>query len=247
MRNTKIELIFSSKAMEQMPENQGHGKTWEKDIGVNVYKATLAELDTVSHTAPIDVPRAFNRLEGIDISIKVSGKDTIDMADVIRVYDEVSNGETIHMTVVLWEQKDSSTKKLKSITEVDLTNSVTLLFGSVKREQLVNLVTAAKAVGKVRAEISKEQRLEQIASAYSMRDELHKLSGFMHLHLMFYTNNPSRVQGQFTQFRRFLQENPSLIIAKSDTCEFRGGKIAEEIVSTKRIRHKKPAPDSAPH
>ena len=230
-----------------MPENQGHGKTWEKDLGLNVYKATEAELATVSHTAPIDVPRAFNRLEGIDVSIKVSGKDTIDMADIVRVFDEVSSGEKFHVTVVLWEQNSPTTKKLKSITEGDLTNSVELMFGSVKREQLVDLVTAAKAVGKVRPTVTAEERARQISSAYAMRDELHRLSGFMHIHLMFYTNTASRVQGQFTRFRQFVAENPGRLVAESQTCEFRGGRIANEIPSTKRVRNKKPGPDSAPH
>ena len=221
-----------------MPENQGHGKIWEKDLGLNVYKATREELATVSHTAPIDIPSNFNRIDGIDISIKVSGKDTIDMADVVRVFDEVSNDQKIHMTVVHWEKKDATTKKLKSITEVDLTKSVTLLFGNVTREQLVELVKITKAVGKVRPAVSAEQRASQISSAYVMRDELHKISGIMHFHLMFYTNNPSRVQGQFTQFSKFVKENPERLIASSENGEFRGGKITEEIASTPRQRKK---------
>lgn len=221
-----------------MPENQGHGKIWEKDLGLNVYKATREELDTVSHTAPIDIPSNFNRIDGIDISIKVSGKDTIDMADVVRVFDEVSNDQKIHMTVVHWEKKDATTKKLKSITEVDLTKSVTLLFETVTREQLVELVKITKTVGKVRHDVSAEQRASQISSAYAMRDELHKISGIMHFHLMFYTNNPSRVQGQFTQFSKFVKENPERLIASSENGEFRGGKITEEITSTPRQRKK---------
>ena len=232
-----------------MPENQAHGKIWEKNVGMNVYKATEAELKSVSHSAPIDVPRTFNRLESIDISIKTSGKDTIDMADIVRVFDEVNREETFHMTRVLWEQKDPTTKKLKDIIEVDLTKSANILFGSIKREQLVNLVTMAKAVGKVRPDVSREQRAIQIASVYNMRDELQKNSGFMHFHLMFYTKHPSRVQGQFTQFSRFIKEHPERVIAQSQTGDFRGGKIAEEIVSTPRLRKKKelaPAPDSAP-
>jgi hypothetical protein len=223
-----------------MPENQGHGKTWEKDLGLNVYKATQEELDTVSHTAPIDIPSKFNRIDGIDISIKVSGKDTIDMADVVRVFDEVSNDQKIHMTVVHWEKKDATTKKLKSITEVDLTKSVTLLFGTVTRDQLVELVKITKAVGKVRPDVSAEQRAIQISSAYTMRDELHKISGIMHFHLMFYTNNPSRVQGQFIQFSNFVKENPERLIARSENGEFRGGKITEEIASPPRQRKKAP-------
>jgi len=223
-----------------MPENQGHGKKWEKIIGMNVYKATEEELDAIPHTAPIDVPKEINRLDGINISIKVSGKDTIDMADAVRVYDEVRSEETIHMTVLLWEQKDANTKKIKSITEIDLTNSLELLFGTVTREELVKLVEEAKKVGKVRPGISPEERAKQISLAYSIRDELHTKTGCMHFHLMFYTNNPSRVQGQFTQFQRFLKENPSRVIAESFTGSFRGGAISEEIVSTKRVRNTKP-------
>lgn len=221
-----------------MPENQGHGKTWERDLGLNVYKATEAELDTIPHTAPIDVPKSFNRLDGIDISIKVTGKDTIDMADIIRVFDEVSGEEKIHMTVISWEQKTADTKKLKGILEVDLTKSVDILFGSVKREQLVELVQLAKAVGKVRPDVTPEERAKKIADAYTMRDELHRLTGCMHFHLMFYTNNPSRVQGQFLHFSEFVKKYPERVVAQSDTGEFRGGRIAEEIESTRRVRNR---------
>ena len=75
-----------------MPESQAHGKKWERDLGLNVYKATEAELDSTSYTAAIDIPRDYNRLESIDISIKVSKTYTIDMGDIIRVFDKVSSG-----------------------------------------------------------------------------------------------------------------------------------------------------------
>jgi hypothetical protein len=212
-----------------MPENQAHGKIWEKELGRNVYGAMQAELDTISHIAPIDITSAFNRLEGVDISIKVTGTDTIDMADAVRVFDEVSSGEGIHMVVVLWEQNSPTTKKLKSITEVDLTNSVELLFGSVKREQLVDLVTATKAVGKVRSSVSAEERAQKISSAKDLCAELHRISGLMHFHLMFYTNECSRVQGQFKRFYQFVKEHPERLVAESQTCEFRGGKKTRKV------------------
>jgi hypothetical protein len=230
-----------------MPESQGHGKPWEKDLGVNVYKATQAEVDSIPYTAPIDVPSEINRLDGIDVSVKVSGKDTIDMGDIVRVFDEVSGDKKIHMTVVKWIQNTPATKKLISITEVDLTNSRELLFGKVSRDQLTDLVSLTKSVGKVRPEVTAEQRAAKIASAYKMRDELHEITGIMHFHLMIYTNTASRVQGQFTGFSNFVKDNKDRFVAESKTCEFRGGRIAEEIPSTKRIRHKKPRADSTPH
>jgi hypothetical protein len=229
-----------------MPESQGHGKSWEKDLGMNVYKAKQEELDSISYTAPIDVPHEFNRLDGIDVSIKVSGKDTIDMADVLRVFDEVSRDKKIHMTVIKWTQNSPTTKMLTNITEVDLTNSRNILFGTVTREQLVELVELSKSVGKVRPDVTAEQRASKIAAAYKMRDELHRITGIMHFHLMFYTNNPSRVQGQFTEFSKFVENNPTRVIAESKTGEFRGGRIAEEIPSSKRIRHKRQSLDLTP-
>lgn len=229
-----------------MPESQAHGKTWERDLGLNVYRATAEELGKISHTAPIDVPRAFNRLDGIDISIKVKGKPTIDMGDIMRVYDETNSGEPYHMTVVEYEQTDPTTKKVKRITEVDLTNSATLLFGDVTHEQLKALDAATKAVGKVRSDVTPEARAAAIAAAYAQRDVLHGLTRYMHFHLMFYTNNPSRVQGQFKDFARFLAEYPERVVATGDAGSFRGGAIAQEIISPPRQRNKKAANTSGP-
>lgn len=230
-----------------MPENQAHGKAWETELGLHVYGATADELKTVPHTAPIDIPKRFNRLSGVDISVKVSGKDVIDMGDIVRIYEETSRDEPIHMTLVEYEQNTPTTKKLRRITEVDLTHSAHLLFGTVTHAQLQELVATTKAVGRVRPSVSSEARSSQIAAAYAMRDALHASTGYIHFHLMFYTNNSSRVQGQFKEFAKFLQENPERIIATSASCEFRGGYVAEELLSTRRPRRKRLEPDSAPH
>ena len=225
-----------------MPENQGHGKFWERELALNVYNATQEELDTVSHTAPIDVPRAFNRLEGVDISVKVSGGDAIDMGDILRVFKEVSSGDTIHMTVIQWTQKDDSTKKLKSITEVDLTNSVHLLFGKVSLSEIEELVTYVKSIphhGR-----TKEHQAIYKKMAFALKE---KSGGWISYAPKVDSKTQRRVQGHFTQFQKFLEEHPERIVAQSQTNEFRGGKISEEISSTKRIRHKKPKSDLEPH
>ena len=225
-----------------MPENQGHGKTWERELGLNVYKATEAELASVSHTAPIDVPRAFNRLDGTDISIKVSGGDAIDMGDIIRLFKEVSSGEKIHMTVIAWVQKDSTTKKLKSLTEIDLTNSVNLIFGTATLSEIEELVTYVKAIPHNGRTAEHQATYNRMAAALK-----EKSGGWISYAPNVDSSKQRRVQGHFGQFSRFVQENPSRVVATSQTGEFRGGRIAEEIVSTPRVRNKKPAPGSAPH
>lgn len=217
-----------------MPENQGHGKRWEKDLGINVYKATEAELNSVSHTAPIDVPRAFNRLDGTDVSIKVSGGNAIDMGDIVRVFNEVSSGQKIHMTVVTWEQQNPTTKKLKSITEVDLTNSVNLLFGTVTLSEIEELVAYVKAIPHHGRTAQHQATYKRMAS-----DLKKKNGGWISYAPKVDSATQRRVQGHFSQFSQFVKENPSRVIATSQTGEFRGGKIAEEIVSTPRVRNKK--------
>jgi hypothetical protein len=221
-----------------MPENQGHGKTWERNLGINVYKATNEELESVPHTAPIDVPRAMNRLDGIDVSIKVSGGDAIDMGDIIRIYKEVSSGEPYHMTVVSWEQKDATTKKLKSITEVDLTNSVNLLFGTATLSEIEELVTYVKGIPAYGRTEEHQKTYKRMAATLKQKN-----GGWISYAPKVDSSTQRRVQGHFSKFSQFVKENPERVIAQSFTGAFRGGAIAEEIVSTKRVRNTKPKSD----
>ena len=223
-----------------MPENQAHGKVWERDLGINVYKAIPAELDTVSYTAAIDVPREINRLEGdVDVSIKVTGKDSIDMADIARIFKEVSSGEKIHMTVILWEQKDPKTKKIKSITEVDLTNSANLLFGKATLAEIEKLVAYVKAIPHYGRTAEHQKTYKRMASDLKKRS-----GGLISYACKVDSEEQRRVQGRFSKFSKFLKDHRNLVVAESQTGEFRGGKIAEEILSPKRPRNKKPKNDA---
>jgi len=49
----------------------------------------------------------------------------------------------------------------------------------------------------------------------------------------------SRLQCSFNEFQRFIRENPSKVITKSNTNNFRGGMITSEITSSRR-RFNKP-------
>jgi hypothetical protein len=52
-----------------------------------------------------------------------------------------------------------------------------------------------------------------------------------------------RVQGRLPNFLDFVEKNRELVIAESNNCHFRGGCVSAEIVSTPRIRQKKPILD----
>ena len=229
-----------------MPEVQKHGFSWEKDLIRNVYGATDDELKKIKYNSKMDLPSSLNRKNDVDLSIKSTGSpNAVGMADCLRVYDAVGNEKPLHMTVVCYKQDDiKNTKKLISITEVNLTNSVKLLFGSITREQIVELDKAVKAVPQKRSPTPEEYQ-----KMYSIRDTLQPNSGAIHLDIKC-NSQQSRLQCSFNHFQQFLKENTARIIEQSTSGSFRGGNVIEEFASTRRVFKKKiepvPALDSAP-
>ena len=213
-----------------MPEVQKHGFTWQNDLLTNVYGATQDELNSLAYTEENDLPGSLNRQDpGINLSIKTScSKNTVCMADCLRLYDLVKSGIPIHMTVIYYKQDDTK-KKLLSITEVDLTNSVELLFGSVTREQILELDAAVKSVPQKRS-----PTLEEHHQMYGIRNRLSLLSKAIHFDIKC-NSQQSRLQCSFNYFHQFLKENPERIIAQSITADFRGKTISAEIVSSRRV------------
>ena len=214
-----------------MSEVQKHGFSWEKDLIRNVYGATEKELASIKYNSKMDLPAALNHKEAINVSIKTTcSPNSICMADCLRVYDEVSSEKPIHLTVVTYKQNDETkTKKLTNITEVDLTDSVKQLFGTITRDQLEELVKAVKAVPQKRSPTPEEYK-----NMYEIRDKLQPLSGAIHLDIKC-NSQQSRLQCSFNHFQTFLKDHPSRIVAQSATGEFRGGKITEEINSSRRV------------
>lgn len=213
-----------------MPEVQKHGFTWQNDLLMNVYGATQDELNSLAYTEENDLPGSLNKQDpGINLSIKTScSKNTVCMADCLRLYDLVKSGRPIHMTVIYYKQDDTK-KKILSITEVDLTNSVELLFGSVTREQILELDAVVKSVPQKR-----NPTLEERHQMYSIRNSLSLLSKAIHFDIKC-NSQQSRLQCSFNSFQQFLKENPERIIAQSTSAEFRGKTITAEIVSSRRV------------
>jgi hypothetical protein len=230
-----------------MPEVQKHGFTWERDLLLNSYGVTYEELKKIKYNSKMDLPRSLNRKNDVNLSIKTTcSLNAICMGDCLRVYDAVGNGTPLHMTSIYYKQDDNKdTKKIARITEVDLTNSRKLLFGSITLEQLVELDIAVKAVPQKRRPTDEEYQ-----KMYSIRNILQPNSGAIHLDIKC-DSQQSRLQCSFNHFQDFLRENPDRIIEQSISGQFRGGNITEEISSKRRIFKKKipavPVSDSAPH
>lgn len=213
-----------------MGEVQKHGFLWERDIIQNIYGVTEEELSRIKYTSKMDLPGEYNRIDGVALSIKTTcSANTVCMADCLRVYDAVTSGSPIHMTVVQYKQnKENTIKKLVKITEVNLTNSGILLFGSVTRENILELCNAVKAIPQKRSPTQQEH-----AAIYAIRNRIASQSGAIHLDIKC-NSTQSRLQCSFNQFQKFIEDNPDRVIAQSDNGEFRGGKVIEEILSGPR-------------
>ena len=96
-------------------EVQSHVILLERELCVNVNGATKEELKGLNYTNKTDLPGKFNRLdENCDLSIKTTGYlNAVGMADCLRVYDAVSDGETpLHLTVIHYTQCDETHCKM---------------------------------------------------------------------------------------------------------------------------------------
>lgn len=240
MESTVLTSSLEAKTGDRK-EVQGHGFSWEKELILHVYGATNEELKAIGYTSKMDLPSALNRLEKCDISVKTScNPNAVCMADCLRVYDAVSNGNPIHVVVVHYKQDDETgKKKIVSILEVDLTNSRELLFGSLERSHIEALDKAVKSVPQKRKPTEEEYN-----SMYSLRNKLQVNSGAIHLDIKC-NSTQSRLQCSFNHFQSFIEKNPERLIAKSNNHEFRGGRISPEINSSRRVFKKKTVTESS--
>ena len=227
-----------------MPEVHKHGFSWEKSLLCGVYGAQEGELKGVGYTCNTDLPAALNRLDaGVGVSIKTAGlTNAVCMGDCLRVFDATSgaaDAAPLHMTVVHYSQDDAAgVKKLAAVTEVDLTGSAPLLFGSITRAELEALDRMVKAVPQKRS-----PNPEEHAAMYTVRDWLLPHCRAIHLDIKC-NSQQSRLQCSFSRssFQQFLAEHPERVVARSTTAEFRGGRIVEVVASARRVFANKKMP-----
>jgi hypothetical protein len=213
----------------QRTEVQAHGFSWEKELLTNVYLATPDELKNIKYTSKMDLPPELNRLDRCSVSVKTTcSPNAVCMADCLRVYDATNSGAPLHMVVVYYRQNEDK-KQVVSITEVDLTGSRELLFGSLSRSQIEHLDGLVKAVPQKRKPTE-----EEYTRMYSFRDQLQPLSGAIHLDIKC-NSTQSRLQCSFNHFLQFVEAHPEKIVAKSTDNTFRGGRISEQIQSSRRV------------
>jgi len=149
-------------------EVQGHGFVFQDKILMDIYGATEQELRSIQYTSIHDLPAMYNRRNGVNLSIKTTGSNTICMGDLLRLYDVVNSGEPIHLIVISYKQIKEY-KKITEIIEFDLTSAK--VFGTLTREELVELDQAVKQVPQKRNPTPEEH-----AHMYSIKKRLQPFS-----------------------------------------------------------------------
>ena len=213
-----------------MVESQSYGFIIQRHILEYLYGYKEYD-ESPGYTAKYDLMSQYNDVDvdACNISIKTTGnKKRVDMGDALRVFDSVSDSsEPLNMIVVNYIQKDKL-KEVTTIVQANLSQKVQLLFGEIKKNDIEELIALVK---------KKNPSKDDIAKRKSLNLDLNKKS----THIQFNAkigSNQKRLQCSFFDFPKFLIENPTLIVHKGDSTNFRGLKIPE-IISERRQFKKK--------
>jgi len=217
-------------------ESQAHGLTWEKDILHNCFKVPLNILSNRKQNDEFDLEAKHNKLvKGVNLSIKVSGSDTINMGDCRRVFWAVASGIPIHLIVIQYKQAGNK-KKIIKITEFNITGAKELLFGNIGIEDLEKLDTAIKSLPRCSTPKSVNKR-----SLRSMRDNIysgHSVRKSLRLNIKC-TKEQRRLQFSIQNWSNFVANNRDRVVLESFNNKFRKGYIRPELLSEPRKRKEK--------
>lgn len=129
----------------ELTQSQSHGFVIENLIRELVFLLPGVKNDTSKY----DIAAKDNKFDGKEnISIKVTGTDTIDCGDIMRVF----TSESMTMIVFFYSQANQYTKQINRVVEVNFNSDFhSILFGSVTKKQISSYVEMVKAIppGKV--------------------------------------------------------------------------------------------------
>lgn len=178
-------------------ESQAHGFSWEEEI-LRVYNLDPS-LSRSGYTRAHDIPAELNtRQPGVNVSIKVSGGKSVDMGDILRIFDSTAVGGERLLLLVLFYKQEGSQKVLQCIKEVDLTGRRETLFGSVSREDLLDYIRVVKSIPSGEPSVEARQEYKDRAEELSRR-----MNGPLAVRPKVDSKNQRRVQCSFPNFIAF--------------------------------------------
>jgi hypothetical protein len=206
-----------------MPENQQHGFLFEDDIKTKVFNNP----PPAPYTAPHDVDRSHNPFNSNEhISLKATGRPTVDMADALRVFG-YEDGIDHTCIVVQYEQREGE-KVLTHVYELDLMQRE-LLYGRVTKQDIEELNDLVRSM-------PRGQRDPEIDRAITAKKkELNAKSGAMRFNPKIDGDKQRRLQCSIPKFATY----PSLVKSVTTDPIVRGVRIVASIVSGRRVRNRR--------
>lgn len=210
-------------------EVQQHGFIWEKELCIKIYNASEEEYNSIPYTSKIDLPCIYNRLDNANLLIKTScSVNIVCMSDCLTLYKHVSSKNKYHLCVIIYRQ-DKNIKKIQNIIEVNLSESIIELFGTLTYDELYEYSNMIKSFPK-----NTKQTKEEKDKMNNIEKLLQNKSGAIKLNRKIDSKTQRRLQCSFNKFQLFLNKYPDRIISQSNNNEFRGGVITSEIYSGPR-------------
>lgn len=207
-----------------MPESQKHGFVFENDIKTTVFRVT----SPCGYTEAHDIGKKDNPFDSNEnISIKVTGRTTVDLGDALRVYG-YSTAEKNTMVVAKYEQEPER-KVIRGVYEIDL-NCRDVLWGSVTEQDIRQLSDLVKSMphGVRDATIDK--------AITKMKKELNAKSGVIKFNPKLDSKDQRRLQCSIPKFASC----SGIILSSTTEPVLRGVRIVDSIASGRRVRNKSP-------
>ena len=220
-----------------MPASQLHGFIIENDIKENVFGLEYEKNNTDRH----DIPKEKNKYDkNENCSIKTTGSNTIDCADIFSIYSYEFN-EKNTIIVYKYKQIDANYKKLENIYEINYNKEChKKLFGDLPIDVLKEYVEFVKSIPK---NINKDE-LNKYRRDYKKKkkdiQEKYKLQ--INISPKVDTKTQRRVQCSIPKFQEILKDYivyESKIAHPEKPNMLRGKEIVKQILSPKRIRKMK--------
>jgi hypothetical protein len=203
-----------------MPESQRSGFTWEDNVLEAVFQTRRG-----GYTDPHDCPKERNRFDPTEnVSVKTTGSNTVFLSDALRVFDYCPSDK--HTAIVVQYTQTATNKVVRSVYELDL-NDKELLFGSVTRQEIVDLIHLIRSVppGPPNPELRR--------NIHSMKKQLNDKSGIVQFNPKLDSKTQRRLQCSIPKF----PQCPNLVRSHTTEPIVRGVTILHCIDSGRRVRH----------
>lgn len=220
-----------------MPRSQEFGFYMENLVRTKVHGLPEKANDTGIH----DILKEENRLDPTETqSIKTTGGNSIDCADVLRMFDYDRNEK--HTMIVFCYEQDGEIRKVKETLEIFLTKELmAILFGTITRVQIQELDTYVKSIPKHAC--TPEHRVNY----KKMSKDMHVLSGgWISYAPKVDSKTQRRVQCSIRDLDTFLAKYPQFV-KRTPGCSVRGIELPSEHAFGRRLRNTRQPQDSAPH